>query len=357
MRIALVCLFACGGSGPAPKPPEKLPVFRADATLEVASEDVSFDAAGHAVPGTLVRPKVAGRWPAILIMAGSGPTDRDWNNPLTPGTNGSAAQLAGELAKRGAVVLRFDKAGAGANPIPTSGWSLDTYRDEGLAALALLRARADVRGDRVFVAGHSEGGLHATRLAAIAQPPFAGVIYLSSSSRTLGDTIVAQIDARLRVPAAMLSDKAVEQEVGAFRQAVADIVAGRPVDPATGPRMPALQNMIASFTAPVQAVLIRQLLAFDNAAEAAKLSGPFYIAAGGKDIQVSPELDGKRLEKALAGKDVTFHLSPDADHVFKHEARTLDEALKEPGKYSEAGRELDADFVTALVAWIAARAP
>jgi dienelactone hydrolase len=179
---------------------------RADASFEVASEEVAFTAGGRTIGGTLALPKAAGRWPAVLLLAGSGPTDRDWNNPLIATRNGSGALLATELARHGAVVLRFDKAGSGKNPgPPLDQWTLDTYRDEAAAALALLRARPEVRADRVFVAGHSEGGLHATRLAEVARPPLAGVLNLASISRTLIDTTLAQIEAQMRNPIALLA--------------------------------------------------------------------------------------------------------------------------------------------------------
>jgi uncharacterized protein len=363
MRLTLLLLFACSSAPSAPQPPKPAaPAFAVDATLEVASEEVSFTAHGHTIPGTLVHPIAQGPWPAVLILAGSGPTDRDWNNMLLPGTNGSATLLANELAKRGAVVLRFDKAGAGKNPAPTENWTLDTYREEGLAAIALLRARADVRGDRVFVAGHSEGGLHATRLAPVVQPPLAGVIYLSSASRTMAETILGQLEAQLRNPAAMLSDKAVEQELDGIRRAFAEFSAGKTVDPTQASRIPTLQSFLANMMQPIQAAVMRGLLAFDNAAEAAKLAGPFYVAAGGKDVQVDPELDGKHLERSLraAGKDVTFHVSPDADHVLKHDPRPMPQIRHELAKtqvdYNADGRTLDDDLVQSLVAWLAIRA-
>lgn len=344
MKLLALLLVAC--SSPAKPVAASAPAaaFAVDAALEVASEEVSFTAAGRTIPGTLVHPTPKGPWPAILILAGSGPTDRDWNSPLLTGTNGSAKLLAHELAKHGAVVLRFDKAGTGKNAAPPAGWSLDTYRDEGVAAVALLRARADVRGDRLFLAGHSEGGLHATRLAPLAKP--AGVIYLSSISRTMTETILGQLEKQLRSPAAMLSDKAVEQELTGVRQAFTDFIAGKPVDPQQASRIPAMQSFLASMFLPLQADLMRGLLSFDTAAEAAKLDGPFYIAGGGKDLQVDPALDGKRLADALAGKDVTVHVSPDADHVLKIG----------DGEYNADGRTLDPDVVQSLVAWLAIRA-
>ena len=70
----------------APTPEPRMP--------QPTEQEVSFDAAGMTVHGTLTLPAGAGKAPAILLIAGSGPTDRDWNSPLLPGTNGSAKLLA-----------------------------------------------------------------------------------------------------------------------------------------------------------------------------------------------------------------------------------------------------------------------
>lgn len=368
-RLLVLVLVACSSSSnskppvvTAPPAPTAAAVNAVDpeANHEVASEEVTFTAGGRTIGGTLVAPRAPGKWPAVLLLAGSGPTDRDWNTPLIPTKNGSGALLANALAKHGAVVLRFDKAGSGKNPGPPAAeWTIDTYRDEAAAALALLRARAEVRTDRIFVAGHSEGGIHATRLAA--REPVAGVIYLASASRTLVDTLLAQIEAQLRNPMAMLSERAIEAELTTLRAAFADFMAGKPVDPQRASKLPQLQALVKQMIEPTTAKLMRDMFGFDNAVEAAKLSGPFFVLAGGKDLQIDPELDGKRLDQALrdANRDVTFHLAPDADHVLKHEAKSKDELRANPlamqNNYNAEDRELDGDVVRALVAWLATR--
>jgi hypothetical protein len=76
-------------------------------------------------------------------------------------------------------------------------------------------------------------------------------------------------------------------------------------------------------------------------------------------VQIDLEKDAKHLEKSLrdAGRDVTFHLSPDADHVLKHQTKTMDELranlVDVQNNYNAEGRELDADAVKALVTWLA----
>ena len=363
MRWLVVLLVACSSSANAPAPAPPAPTGHAITaeSREVASSDVTFTAGTRTVPGTLVAPKAPGKWPAILVLAGSGPTDRDWNSKLIATKNGSGALLATALAQHGAVVLRFDKAGSGANPgPPLADWTIDTYRDEAVSALALLRSLPNVRADRIYVIGHSEGGIHATRLAAV-DGKLAGIIYLASASRTMADTMLAQLEAQLMNPAAMLTEKAVEQEMTGLRQAFADFIAGKPVDPTKVSRIPQLQQFVAGIVNPATATLSRPLLGFDNAVEAPKLAGPFFVSAGGKDIQVDPERDGKRLANALrtAGKDVTFFLAPDADHVLKHEPKSVEELranlVAVQNGYNADGRTLDQALVDALVAWLIAR--
>src|SRR5690242_21413739 len=77
------------------------------------SSEVTWLLGETSVYGTLVRPVGPGRFPAVVMVAGSGPTDRDWNSPLLPGSNGSARLIAQALAQAGIASLRYDKRAAG----------------------------------------------------------------------------------------------------------------------------------------------------------------------------------------------------------------------------------------------------
>jgi pimeloyl-ACP methyl ester carboxylesterase len=327
-------------------------------TTEVAttSEDVTFVAGGVSVPGTIVHPTTPGRYPAVVLLAGSGPTDRDWNSPLLPAKNGSGKLLAEALAHHGAVVLRFDKAGVGGNKRNLTGATFDVYVDEGRAALALLRARPDVDPAHVYVAGHSEGGIHAIRVALAEGNQLAGVILLSSAGRTMKDIVLGQIEPQLRT--AMPGQASTI--MASLKQAFDDFLAGKPVDPTQVTTIPGLQNLLAAFVAPQTATLARGLVAFDPAPAVAQIAGPVFIYNGMKDVQVDPELDARRLADArkAAGKDVTLFLAPEANHMLKHETKTLGElhgdlAAVEKG-YNADERALDDATVAAIVNWLAA---
>jgi uncharacterized protein len=353
---------AAPDAGPPPAPqPLAGPTRAAELTDTgpIASGELDLVVGTRHVGATLVKPAAAGTWPAMLLMAGSGPTDRDWNSPMLAAKNGSGKLLAEWLAHHGVVVIRWDKTGSGHNGgPPIAELSLDTFRDEGAAALAAVRARPDVRRDAIFVAGHSEGGVHAMRLAELAGGDVRGVVFLSAPGRRMVDIIGEQLEGNLRDGAHFTPDS-VAAQMKPIRKAFADFLAGRPVDARKVSDFPQVQQLITVLVRPETATLVRALFGLDPAAEAAHLpQRDVFVAAGGKDVQVDPERDGRRLVAALekAGKQVTFHRSPDMDHVLKHEPHTVAEIRADlaaaQAAYNADDRVLDGDFTAALLAWL-----
>jgi hypothetical protein len=338
---------ACGDATLPPSQPQAPPKLAFDprAKLDIASEDVAFDNGN--VPGTIVRPTALGKYPGIILMAGSGPTDRNWNSPLIAGTNGSGKLLAESLASHGAVVLRFDKAKVGGNKEPvTAATTIDIYRDEGRAALALLRERHDVDAALLFVAGNSEGAYHTIRVAEAEGHAIAGILLLSGAGISLAQELVAQVDAQLEKAMPAMKDATHT----ALQQAFADIIAGKPVDPAVVSKIPGIQMLLRSLTAPDAAGLARTLLAFDPITELPKVEVPVFVYAGEKDVQVDPDVNAKAL--AAASSHSTLFLAPDANHILEHEARAKAD-IGTDIKYNEPDRVLDPASADAIAQWIA----
>jgi uncharacterized protein len=128
--------------------------------------ELALPTAWGQLAGTLVLPDTPGPWPAALLIAGSGPTDRDGNNPLLGTRIDNLKRLADALAARGVATLRYDKRGVGASVYP--GLSEDALRFEHLVDDAVALAgclAADERITRIALVGHSEGALIAALAA------------------------------------------------------------------------------------------------------------------------------------------------------------------------------------------------
>jgi hypothetical protein len=120
--------------------------------------------------GTLLLPEGDGPFTAVLLVAGSGPTDRDGNNPLLPAPIDNMKRLAHALAARGIASLRYDKRGVGASSFP--GLSEEALRFEHLVDDAVqlgLLLQEHPRIGRLVLVGHSEGALIAALAAEDAQ--------------------------------------------------------------------------------------------------------------------------------------------------------------------------------------------
>jgi fermentation-respiration switch protein FrsA (DUF1100 family) len=106
----------------------------------------------------------------------------------------------------------------------------------------------------------------------------------------------------------------------------------------------------------------RGIFGFDPAKAIAKVTVPILIYNGQRDLQVDPERDAKLLEARAkaAGRDVTLFLAPEADHILRHETRSMAELQDNVGSviehYNDADRTLDPASVAAIAQWIAAHA-
>ena len=306
------------------------------------------------VQASLTRPPGNGPFPAIVMVAGSGPTDRNWNTPLLAGSNGSAALLAQVLAENGFVVLRYDKRASGpdaqANAARLAGHvSMQSHVDELAGGVRLLAARDDVDAGRLFALSNSEGAIHVLNYQAQQNAlPFAGLILTAPPARQVGALAHAQLAAQLQaVPGGA-------EQLAAYDRAMADFVAGRPLqlEPTLSE---GLRNLILSITQPFNQPFARELWIMDPPALLAAVTVPVLILIGKKDIQVDRQTDGPLFEAlAQAHPNVEVVYAPHANHVLKHEAReraTLTAADAAAG-YNAEGTELDGEAVEIMLGWL-----
>jgi pimeloyl-ACP methyl ester carboxylesterase len=257
-----------------------------------------IEAPGPAGPlkGVLLAPAGRGAPPLVLIIPGSGPTDRDGNSPL--GVAAAPYRLLAEaLAERGIASARIDKRGmfgsAAAVPDANAVTIRDYVTDVG-AWVATLRRKTGVRC--VWLAGHSEGGLVAA--AAARGSGVCGAILMATAGRPLGKVLREQLRAN-PANAPILADA---------ESAIAALEAGKRVDVA--PLHPALQNL---FSPLVQPFLI-DLFSYDPAALLRGYERPLLIVQGESDIQVS-SADARLL--AAANPVARLVLMPGVNHVLK----------------------------------------
>jgi len=249
---------------------------------------------GGALAATLALPAGAARTPVVLIIAGSGPTDRDGNSALLPGHNDSLKMLAAALADAGFASLRYDKRGIGASRAAApdeSALRFDTYVDD--AAAWIARLNADPRFTSVAVLGHSEGAL----IGMLAAQRGAAAAYVSVAG--IADS-----------PGAILR----RQLAGKLPPALAEANEGILAALERGQLVAEVPPALAAFYRPsVQPYLI-SWMHYDPAREIAALHIPLLIVQGTTDIQVDP---GQARALQAARPDAALALIPGMNHVLK----------------------------------------
>ncbi|MBL8261232.1 MAG: alpha/beta fold hydrolase [Xanthomonadaceae bacterium] len=241
------------------------------------------------LPATLTLPHGSGQFPAVVLVHGSGAHDRD----ETIGANAPFRDIAHGLADRGIAALRYEKR-TRRYPRLLSDEQLTIDRettDDALLAIRKLRALRMIDQRRVFVLGHSQGGMLAPRIAARA-PEVAGIVLLAAPSRPLLDLLVEQHRRIDLLDDGVIND-AEQLLIRRLIESVRAIRAGREPLPSELP-----MGLSARYWRSVDAV--------DPVAEAATIRQPMLLLQGGHDLQVV-SADWLRWRRAFAGTPrVTF---------------------------------------------------
>jgi hypothetical protein len=219
--------------------------------------------------GTLLVPDGAGPWTGALLVAGSGPTDRDGNNPLLPAPIDNLKRLAQALAARGIATLRYDKRGVGASIYP--GLSEEALRfehlvDDAVLLAALLAGREDIA--RVVLVGHSEGALISALAAADAHA--SAVVSVAGAGSRASELMRRQVEGNL--PADLAGPALAALDALEQQQAVADVP----------------DDLILLFRPTVQPYLM-SWFRHDPPAVLAQLQVPVLLVHGTADAQLGVE--------------------------------------------------------------------
>jgi pimeloyl-ACP methyl ester carboxylesterase len=304
---------------------------RADTTPPAAAIETPYTIHSGALglAGTLTVPRgAAGRIPVAVIIAGSGPTDRNGNSVMGIRPN-SYAQLAWRLAERGIATLRYDKRG-----LPGTQGTFDiremTLADFAADARSAAESLArDPRFSRVVFVGHSEGASLAL-IAARQGAPVAGVVHVSGLGRPLGEVMREQLSRQFDSATLVRYDTAMKYYLRG----------DQPTD---------VPQQLAMLFVPVNRTYMRSMSAFDPPAAIRAVREPVLLVQGETDLQATVA-DAERLHAARP--DARLVLMPDVNHVLK---RTTDRTV--PGQmptYQDPGIPIVPEAVQAIADWILA---
>src|SRR5215469_6142125 len=320
------------------------------------SSEVTWQLGETSVYGTLARPVGPGPFPAVVMVAGSGPTDRDWNSPLLPGSNGSARLLAEALARAGIASLRYDKRGSGPHarenvPLLIGKVSMQSFVDELAGAVRIMASQKYVRSGRIFALANSEGTLHALNYQLHSPAiPFAGLVLTGPPGRAVGAVARSQLAAQ----AASVPNG--EALLVLYDAAIARFLAGESTTP--DPSLPeGVQMLLRSLETPANLPFARELWTADAAPLLRQVNVPVLVIIGKKDLQIDWQADGEPLKQAAAGhEEVTFLFPENANHVLKEELRPRSELV--PAEITESyngpDTRLDQETLASILAWLAA---
>lgn len=264
-----------------------------DSTVQASPDNFSVDNDYGTLYGTLVLPEVEGKVPVVLMIAGSGPTDRNMNQGAALKTN-SSLQLAEALAKKGIASLRYDKRGVGksANAIGTSDVVLEDFIKD--AELFVSKLQSDARFSNVIVLGHSEGSIIGS-VASLESKPTA-FISLCGPANPLLDLVRTQIKGSISPENLLIANEVLDS-------LKAGKTFSRNLPPALAPLFhPSVQPYLISTNQyrPTTIVSVLEI--------------PILIVGGDNDLQV-------RIQEtnllAKAAKKATVHRIHSMNHILK----------------------------------------
>jgi uncharacterized protein len=296
--------------------------------------------AGISLSGTLTLPRGVGPFPAAILLAGSGPLDRD----EADSGHRPFLILADHLTRKGIAVLRYDKRGIGRSTGDYESATTGDFADDAEAALAFLKAHKGIDARRIGLIGHSEGGVIAPMIAS-RSASVAWIVLLAAPATKGAETLLLQSDLIAR--AAGMNDEQVAQSLDFDRQTYVLVrqepdrgALERKLDELVkvsgfGPVMPPaiLQRQIHWTSSP----WFRYFLDYDPAPALQKTKCPVLALNGEKDLQVPPKQNSPLMRKAMEGggnKDFEMVELPGLSHLFQHcvsclpaESRAIEETF------------------------------
>ena len=341
------------GTALRPEPP---PPYR--------QEEVTVQNGAIILAGTLTMPATPGPHPAVVLITGSGPQNRDEEifgiKPFR--------MIADHLTRAGIAVLRCDDRGVGGSTGSVSKSTTADFADDALAQVRYLEARPDIDKAHIGLLGHSEGGL-AAPMAAVKSKSVAFIVLVSGPALTGEKIVLAQgelLGVAERVPpeqvranadlqrmifAAARSGTGWEAVTEAAEKLALQALARLPEEQrkAMGDPQNVARQQIAAQVATARSPWFRFFLDYDPAPTLAKVEVPVLALFGGKDLQVPAESNRLAMEEVFAKsghKDHRIVVMPEANHLYQ-QANT-----GSVSEYTTLKKEFLPGFLDLLATWI-----
>ncbi|MFD6857037.1 alpha/beta hydrolase [Rhodococcus sp. NPDC060090] len=300
----------------------------------MSDTEITFSSGDVTLHGSMRIPvSIKGAVPAVLLLAGSGPTDRNGDSALLPGPIGTLRHLADVLEDNGFASLRYDKLGSGTTGLgpyeveDVADLGFSTFIDAAADAMAFLARQRGVDSTRMYVIGHSEGALIALALAQDTaqhdskasgatgnEIDIKGLGLLEPLAVRLLDLLTAQIDAQLD---AVVSARQLPVQIAdELRVALAGAVESLRADGTLSDNLPEPLRNAGLVSANAKALAEEDAL--DPRMLAAQVDGnlPVLTTVSSKDIQVRIE-DVDALDSALVHTRLTSLRMQRTNHVLK----------------------------------------
>ena len=286
-----------------PQSPPKHDAHASPARDTLYEKEVRIGSGKWAVHGTLSLPKGPGPFPALVLVHGSGPNDRD----ETIGPNKPFRDLSDGLVSRGIAVLRYEKRtkerASRLAPLKDSITTWEETTEDALLAVSLLRKTERIDPGKIFVLGHSLGGMLIPRIGTL-DPGIAGLIVMAGTTRPLEDVILDQMSYIFSLDGTISESE--KSQLDEIKSQVARV------------KDPTLSTATASTDLPlgVPAKYWLDLRGYNPPDVARSLKQPMLILQGERDYQVTME-DLAGWKKSLSSKpNVEFKIYPKLNHLF-----------------------------------------
>jgi pimeloyl-ACP methyl ester carboxylesterase len=327
------------------------------------AEEVTYKNGGVTLAGTLTIPPGDGPFPAVVLITGSGPQDRD----ETVMGHKPFLILSDYLSRHGVAVLRADDRGVGGSTGSTSGSTTADFAQDALAGVRFLKTHAKIDPAKIGLLGHSEGGVIAP-LAASQSPDVAFIILLAGTGAPAPELLLRQ--AELISRAEGMTEEAIRQEAEALKRTFEILRSEQdPAVRAAKLREAAKAAMAATSEQEVksaggsdawadqQAKRVDTpwfvfFMGYDPRPALGKVKVPVLALNGELDLQVPVDMNLPAIERILkesGNRDVTAKRMPGLNHLFQH-AKT-----GSPSEYTKIEETMSPEVLSLIGGWITER--